>query len=165
MQRSEFVTHVLDQLRALGPVTARAMFGGWGIYSRDLIIGLVVDDVLHLKVDDANRGAFEAAGSRPVHLRRSGRSRATVMSYWQVPSAVLDDADELVAWSRDALAAARRARSVSSRRSPRGARGGTAGRRRAPRSRCARLNQSCRSNSQVKPMPPCISTDRRAVRL
>ena len=73
------------------------MFGGWGIYRGDLMFGLVVDDVLHLKVDAANRAAFEAAGTGPFTYTRTARSRATVMSYWQVPAAVLDDDEELAA--------------------------------------------------------------------
>ena len=57
-----FKDYVLAQFEELGDVTARAMFGGIGLYKGDLFFGIVAGDVLYLKVDDGNRAAFEEAG-------------------------------------------------------------------------------------------------------
>ena len=47
---------VLDQFEELGEVTPRAMFGGVGLYWRDVFFGIMARDALYLKVNDSNRG-------------------------------------------------------------------------------------------------------------
>ena len=94
--------HLLDLLEPLGPVTARRMFGGLGIFYADVMFGLVVEDGLHLKVDEATRPAFEAAGSGPFTYLRSGQPRA-LKSYWRVPDEIMDTEDDLRAWARAAV--------------------------------------------------------------
>ena len=101
----DFLDHIADQLRAFGPVTVRRMFSGAGLFRGGLMFGLISRDVLHFKVGDANRGAYLAAGAKPFTYRRLG-SDALLTSYYEVPAAVLDDSDALVAWARGAHAAA-----------------------------------------------------------
>src|SRR5437588_44362 len=60
-----FRDFVIDQLEELGGVTARAMFGGVGLYHEDVFFGIIARDALYLKVSDANRGDYERAGMRP----------------------------------------------------------------------------------------------------
>jgi DNA transformation protein len=97
---------VVEQLAGLGRVTARRMFGGIGLYVDQTFFGLIASshDVF-FKVDDGNRAAYEAAGMAPF---RPFAEKGYTMSYWQVPADVLEDPDELCAWARDAVAAARR---------------------------------------------------------
>jgi DNA transformation protein and related proteins len=106
-----------DQLRALGHVTVRRMFGGAGVYCDGLMFGLVSDDTLYFRVDDGNRGAFEADGSAPFAYDAKGRT--IVLPYWRVPERLFDEPDELLAWARAALAAARR---VAAKKRPKKAR-------------------------------------------
>lgn len=54
--------YVLEQLAGLGPIRARKMFGGVGIYLHGLFFALIADEVLYFKVDDSNRPDYEAAG-------------------------------------------------------------------------------------------------------
>ncbi len=61
--KPEFRDHVLDLLAPLGPVTARRMFGGFGITLDGVMFALIADDVLYLKVDDRTRPDYEAAGA------------------------------------------------------------------------------------------------------
>ncbi|MBN2133487.1 MAG: TfoX/Sxy family protein [Sedimentisphaerales bacterium] len=103
----EYLIYVLDQLDSLGPVESRRMFGGAGIYCRGVMFALVADDVLYLKVDDSNRGDFEAAGTEPF---RPYPDKATVMSYYEVPADVLESRSELADWAQKALLAAERKR-------------------------------------------------------
>jgi DNA transformation protein len=102
----EFRDFVLDQLAGLRELRAKRMFGGIGLYSGERFFGIVAADELFFKVDDSNRGAYEAAGSeafRPV------AARPVSMSYWRVPIEVLEDPAELRVWAEDAIAAAERA--------------------------------------------------------
>lgn len=108
-KRDEFVDHVLDMLTTLGAVRARAMFGGWGVYLDDVMFGLIAGDTLYFKVDNSNRGEFEAAGSSPFVY--TGKNRPITMSYYEAPVDALEDRDALQALARGAVAAALRARS------------------------------------------------------
>jgi len=104
---NEFVTHVLDLLEPLGPVSARRMFGGYGIYLDRLMFALVASDTLYLKVDDESRGEFEAAGLDPFRYTKKGKSYR--MSYHTAPEDALEDAELLRDWARKAVDAAMRA--------------------------------------------------------
>lgn len=107
-KRSEFVAYIQEMLGLDWPSTARAMFGGYGLYREGLMCGLVADDTLYLKTDDANRAEFEAAGSEPfVFTAKDGKQMA--MSYWLLPESALEDRDELIQWMDIGFAAALRA--------------------------------------------------------
>ncbi|MGI9286664.1 MAG: TfoX/Sxy family protein, partial [Pseudomonadales bacterium] len=45
----EFVNFLLEQLSPIGPVRARGMFGGHGVYLEDLMFGLIADETLYFK--------------------------------------------------------------------------------------------------------------------
>ena len=111
-----FIKYLLDMLSDLGDVRSRAMFGGYGIYHDDVMIGLIASGVFYLKVDDGNRAAFEAAGSKPFTYRRKGKDKAVAMSYWEVPVDVLENREDLCEWARDAHAAAIRSKAKKGKR-------------------------------------------------
>ena len=108
----DFRDHLLDLLAGLGPVTLRPMFSGGGVYLEGAMFGLVSDDVLYFRTDDANRGDYEAAGMEPF-TPFPGRARP--MPYHAVPAEVMEDGDAIVAWARRAWEAARRAKSRSAK--------------------------------------------------
>jgi DNA transformation protein and related proteins len=96
--------YVLEQLEGLGPVTAKRMFGGVGLYADGLFFGILDDDLLYLKVDEVNRPAFEERGCAPFTPIPGKNS----MNYMAVPEDVIEDPSELVDWARGAVAAAMR---------------------------------------------------------
>lgn len=95
-----FVEHVLDQLG--GDVTARAMFGGHGLYHAGAMFGIVYGSAVYFKVDDRTRPLYESAGSSCFAPRPGQR----LISFFTVPAEVLDDRDALVAWATGAQEAA-----------------------------------------------------------
>ncbi len=97
-----------DQLRSLGHVTVRRMFGGAGVYCDGLMFGLVSDDTLYFRVDDGNRGAFEAEGQQPFTYDGQGQ----------------DDPAALLARARAAVRRARRDGRLGAGRIGGGAAGG-----------------------------------------
>jgi DNA transformation protein len=102
-----YLTFVLDQLRpVVADVRARRMFGGIGLYAADLFFGIIDDDVLYLKVDDATRGDYEARGM-PAFRPHDG---APSMNYSQLPEEVLEELESLREWTSRALDVARAAR-------------------------------------------------------
>ena len=96
MKRNEFVEYVIgDQLAELPDMSARAMFSGYGIYKDGIIVGIVIDDELYLKADETTKPEYEAMGSEPfTYERKDGKS--VVMSYYKVPSDILENRSELV---------------------------------------------------------------------
>lgn len=97
--------YVLEQLGGLGPVTARRMFGGVGLYNRGLFFAVLDDDQVFFRVDDETRPAYEALGARPFSPMPDREQ--PMMGYFEVPAAVLDDRNDLVAWAGRAVAVAR----------------------------------------------------------
>jgi DNA transformation protein and related proteins len=101
-----FKDYVLAQFETFGDVTARAMFGGIGLYKRDLFFGIAAGDFLYLKVDQENRPAFEQAGMPPF---KPFEDRSGTMQYYRVPVEVLESAAELERWAKASVAVAERA--------------------------------------------------------
>jgi DNA transformation protein len=100
---------IRELFRDFGPVEVRRMFGGAGIYADGMMFGLVADGVIYLKADEQNVAAFEAEKLPPFTYATKDGKRG-VMSYRRMPDRLYDDPDELAAWAREALAAARRGR-------------------------------------------------------
>jgi DNA transformation protein len=119
VRENPFIAHILDQLGGLGPVSARSMFGGFGLYLHGVMFALVTEDTLYFKTDARNRDAFEAAGTDPFVYEIKGRKVA--MSYHEAPAEALENAEALVELARGAYAAAQRAKAAAPRR-PRGRR-------------------------------------------
>jgi DNA transformation protein len=115
---------VLEQLASAGRVTPRAMFGGVGLYLEGLFFALIDDDTLYFKTDDTSRDRYQRAGSRPFCPFPDRPDQA--MAYWEVPAGVLEDAEELAAWAREAMgvALAKRPRRPARRRAAPGSRRG-----------------------------------------
>ena len=106
MATPEFIAHVLDLLAAFGRCSARAMFGGHGLYREGQIFGIVIDERVYLKADEATRPRFEAAGSAPF-VYRDGK-RTITMSYWYVPDEAMDSPADMREWAELAWEAATR---------------------------------------------------------
>lgn len=87
-----------ELLSSAGPVRARRMFGGLGLFDAHGMIALVVEDRLYLKLDPAAVPAFAAAGSEPFRYRRQGKWVS--LGYWSAPDAALDDAEAMRPWLR-----------------------------------------------------------------
>jgi DNA transformation protein and related proteins len=103
---SEFVAFVLESLQPLRGVSARRMFGGFGIYKDGVMFALIAHDTLYFKVDDGNRAAYDAAGL--PHFTYADKGRPIRMSYCEAPPEGFDDPEILCAWAREAFAVALR---------------------------------------------------------
>ena len=114
--RNEFIEYLLELLQADGSnnsdhISARAMFGGYGLYLNSLeqgniMFALVADDVLYFKTDDGNRSDFEKRNLEAFKYERS--DKIISMSYHEAPSEVFDDQDEMALWAGKAIDAAKR---------------------------------------------------------
>lgn len=110
---NDYLIYVLDQLRGVGPISARRLFSGSGIYSRGRMFGLVSQDTLYLKADDSNRADYEAAGMKKF---QPWDDKPMTMPYYEVPAEVLEDSSELALWAKKSIAAAVAAKPVRAKR-------------------------------------------------
>lgn len=114
-----FLAHVEEMLEPLGALAIRRMFGGAGVFvpgpDKPVMMALIADDVLYLKADETNRGAFEAAGKGPFVYEAPGGKRA-VMSYYEVPDGLLEDGEALIALALQARKVALAAAPAKGRR-------------------------------------------------
>jgi DNA transformation protein len=107
MSTDPFVSRLLGPLQPLGPVRARRMFGGWGLFLDDAMIAIVARGRLYWKADAETAATFDEAGCAPFTYLREGRSVA--LSFREASADSLDDPESLLAWARIALPAAERA--------------------------------------------------------
>ncbi|MCB1774550.1 MAG: TfoX/Sxy family protein [Gammaproteobacteria bacterium] len=103
-----FVDSLAEVFEAFGPVHARRMFGGYGIYHDDLMFALVADDVLYLKADGQSAAVFDELDLPPFEYEKNGRTMK--MSYRQAPEAIFDDPAQAREWAVRAFEAALRGR-------------------------------------------------------
>jgi DNA transformation protein len=73
--RQATVDYLLEQMRGAGDVSARKMFGEYGVYRGGTIVALVCDDDLFVKATDAGRAYYPTAkmaspypGAKPALL-------------------------------------------------------------------------------------------------
>ena len=102
-----FAVFLCEQLAPLGRITMRRMFGKTGVFCDELMLAMVRDDTLYFRVDDDNRATFKEAESFPP-LNYAKKGGTIDLAFWRAPERLFDEPDELVAWARAALAAARR---------------------------------------------------------
>lgn len=101
-----FKDKMVTVLNQVAPVTARSMFGGYGLYAEGIMFALIADTTLYFKVDSENQRDYEGAGMAPFTY--VGKGKPMQMSYWQLPDAILADPEQLMTWVEKSLAAARR---------------------------------------------------------
>jgi DNA transformation protein and related proteins len=108
-EEKEFVTYVVDLMQSIGPVRAKGMFGGHGIFLEGLMFGLIADSVLYLKANKETENEFKARGLEAFKYNKKGKEFK--MSYYQAPEEALEDVEEMNSWANTAYGAALKAAS------------------------------------------------------
>ena len=107
-ERPQIIDHLCDVLAPLGPVEARSMFGGWGLYLDGVMFALIAGKEAYFRADDDTRHEYESLGLSRFKPRAE---KPMTMPYYPIPPDLFDDPDSMVEWGERALAAARRAKS------------------------------------------------------
>lgn len=95
-----FRDRILEALSPCGQITGRAMFGGYGLFERDAIFGLLDGHTLYLKTDAASQPRYRQAGSRPFNPHDDPED---TLFYFAVPDDVIVDPARLSDWVRGAI--------------------------------------------------------------
>lgn len=95
MKDRSFHDFIIDQLHDLDGIRTRAMFGGWGIYHHEVFFGVIAGDELYFKTDSESLPTYLEKGTKPFLANEN----ETTSTYYQVPIEIIEDPDELVAWT------------------------------------------------------------------
>ncbi len=110
----EFVEYLKEVFVHFGSIQARKMFGGYGIYHKGVMFGLVADDTLYLKADDETAKDFEEKGLGPFEYDKG--DKVVKMSYYLAPDEILDDPNEAISWARRSYEVALRSKTSAQRK-------------------------------------------------
>jgi DNA transformation protein len=97
----EVTRHVVELLSPMGPISARRLFGTWGLYLEDRIFAIVHAGIVYFRTSTDTVTRYVEAGSQPFLYRRAD-GRSTVLQYHEVPAHVLEDGDMACAWAYEA---------------------------------------------------------------
>ncbi len=96
--------HRFDDLFApFGPIVLKRFFGGEGIYSGDMMIGMIFSDLIYFKTDETTRKAFLAERTKPFTFEKRSTGETMVTGWYALPDRLYDDPDELAEWARAAF--------------------------------------------------------------
>ena len=101
---SEYVEYLKEVFSEFGSVEPRRMFGGYGIFHKGLMFGLVADDVLYLKADETISQHFIERELEQFSYEK--QDKAFKMSYYMAPEDIFDDPEEATVWADRSYAAA-----------------------------------------------------------
>ena len=96
-------------MQSIGPVRAKRMFGGHGLFLNDLMFALISDGTLYLKADEQSANEFKSKELGAFTYLKKGK--ACSLSYYQAPEEALEDCDTMNHWANMAYDAALRAAS------------------------------------------------------
>ena len=101
MVSPSYLDFVLEQLAGVRRVSHRRMFGGVGLYSDDIFFAVLGNETMFFKVNDQTRPRYEKLKMPPF---APVPGKPPMRGYYQVPPGVLEAADELAVWAKEAVA-------------------------------------------------------------
>ncbi len=97
-QNDSFKDYVLDQMSKLEGISARRMFGGYGLYRNAVFFGIIHKGRLYFKTDATTQPEYQKAGMKPFRPN----TRQTLKTYYEVPPDILEEPALLLEWARKA---------------------------------------------------------------
>jgi DNA transformation protein len=103
----EFALYVVEIMQSIGPVQYKRMFGGYGLFLKGLMFGLIADNTLYLKADKDTEHLFKNKGLEAFTYQK--KDKAVSLSYFQAPEETLEEYDAMNEWANQAYSTALRA--------------------------------------------------------
>jgi DNA transformation protein and related proteins len=97
----EALERIKADLRELGGITSRPMFGGHAIYWNGVRFGILYRGRLYFKVSGESKEDYLARGMGPFRPNE----RQTSKSYYEVPQDLMDDQEAFLSWASQAIRA------------------------------------------------------------
>jgi DNA transformation protein len=97
-RKQAFANHIAELMEGFAPVQIKAMFGGFGVYWQGLMFGLIAEERLYFKVDDASQQHFDARGLAPFTYEAHGK--VSRLRYHEAPPEAYDEPAHMANWAR-----------------------------------------------------------------
>jgi len=96
----EFKNFILDQLKDIGELETKRMFGGLALLYHGSAFAKIKHDKVWLKVDDSNRANFEQMGMKQYIY---GKDNSHKLNFYETPIEVIEDRDKLKDWVKKSI--------------------------------------------------------------
>ena len=100
----QILNDTLALFTPLSAIKARSMFGGYGIFSGEIMFALIVQGQLHLRAGQDNEATFQAAQLKPYVYRKKGFP--VITKHYAIPTDWWDDKNALLTQAKIALSIA-----------------------------------------------------------
>ena len=98
MKSNSFRDYILEQMREISGVRARAMFDGFGLYLEDKFFGIIHDTCVYFRTDYISREKYIDYGMSPFRPSE----KQTLKNYFEVPMQIIEERDDLKNWVLEA---------------------------------------------------------------
>jgi DNA transformation protein len=97
MNKKQFHDNIMNLLKPHGPITSRAMFGGYGIYYEKAMFACIVENELYFRINPEIESFFDEYRSKQfVYIYPDGKS--IKLPYKTLPEVILNDENQLRQW-------------------------------------------------------------------
>lgn len=97
----EYINYLMEQLKPVGEINSRKMFGGVGIFKQGKMFGMLNSkNTFLLKVDESNIQDYKSRGMSPFTHEKNKNSK---MPYYEVPVEVIEDTEQLKIWAEKSI--------------------------------------------------------------
>jgi len=144
--------YLIDLFSEFGPVVLRRMFSGYGIVADGVNFAMALRAGIIFRVDDLTIPRYDAEGAKPFQYDTRNKT-VVVKSYRHLPERLYDDPEELAAWAREAVGAAKRAaakKAGSKKRATRKAEKPAPAKARASKASASKVEPAARKNAPAK---------------
>lgn len=106
-KQPSYVAYILEEALIDVPgLSARPMFGAYGMYKDGIFFAIIEDDELFFKVNDETVHEYIKRNSKQfTYGLKNGE--ISKMNYWKVPDEILEDREEIVSWIERSVQVAR----------------------------------------------------------
>jgi DNA transformation protein len=112
-----FAKFVMALMADLPGIRSKAMFGGFGIYRKELMFALIADAQLYFKANDFLADEFIALGLPAFTF--TSKTKQMRLHYYQAPEQVFEDPEQMLLWAEKAYQCALRNAMEKSQKSTR----------------------------------------------
>lgn len=103
-----FLDQVMEKLSPHGPIKSRAMFGGYGIYFKEVIFAVIAEGELYFRIDDETQSSYEKYRSK--FFTYEGKNKKVIMPYMTLPEIVFKNPKLLKTYIEQAYEASLRSK-------------------------------------------------------
>lgn len=100
-KNASFVEYIVyDIFSSIPNISAKAMFGGYGVYRDGVMFGIIADGELYLKVSETQKEKYVSFGGRAFTYMK--KDIPHTLSYYAVPESVLENSSLIKYLAEDA---------------------------------------------------------------